>query len=668
MKYFIILAPIILLSACGGSDAPTSVDIDDPDSITLPIINLTAVSLAKLKPATATELKNLVQNGLYRDSNTLDQFNESTPVATTADNVSTVSNDFSVTVTAEAGVDEIDTVKYNGNYLYVLDNQSGNDLAIDNIAMPSMLPVSTIRTYERQNDDSLIALNTVEDTQNKADNAYTQGMYTYGDDLITIGTSSTYGYWALDTLTAPSSERFFFNIYNMSEPNDPLLTETFSVEGYLLDSRRVDQYLILVSSFSPSVTGYNFNATTDEEREGNLTLLEATTVDDLLPKYTINDQAHRSLVSANNCYIPDDTESLDGHAGVVTLTVVDLSNPAQTRSICVNGYYDGMYASKDAVILFGQSNQKNTVLHHFNFISPQFTYNGSAVVPGYLGWNQPQLRLSINDNHLRVVSTEFTTDEDDRLDHTLSIFNLDTNNAELALVGQLPNAVQTDEIGKPNEDIMAVRFFSNKGYVVTFERIDPFYVIDLADPGDPHIVGELEMPGYSSYLQPINDNYVLSIGQNVDPNRFISDSPIEEALTEGAKVALFDVSGTPRIVNEYVFANAGTPVEFNYKALTYLPVSETEHWFAMPMISWDPPVQPDVSWTKNNRLELFEVDLLGNGAMKNSGRIAPDFRKFPYFGGWDDRAVIHNDKIYYVHGGRVWQANWSSPETLIGPL
>lgn len=54
--------------------------------------------------------------------------------------------------------------------------------------------------------------------------------------------------------------------------------------------------------------------------------------------------------------------------------------------------------------------------------------------------------------------------------------------------------------------------------------------------------------------------------------------------------------------------------------------------------------------------------------MRNNGRIAPDFSNFPYWGRWDDRAVIQNDKIYYVHDARVSQANWSSPETIVGLL
>lgn len=76
------------------------------------------------------------------------------------------------------------------------------------------------------------------------------------------------------------------------------------------------------------------------------------------------------------------------------------------------------------------------------------------------------------------------------------------------------------------EEIYAVRFLGNRGYVVTFRETDPLHVIDLSDPSDPKVVGELKMPGYSSYLHPISENLLLGIGRE----------------NWKVKVSLFDVS------------------------------------------------------------------------------------------------------------------------------
>jgi len=65
-----------------------------------------------------------------------------------------------------------------------------------------------------------------------------------------------------------------------------------------------------------------------------------------------------------------------------------------------------------------------------------------------------------------------------------------------------------------------VRFFDNISYVVTFERTDPFYVLDLSDPLDPKILGELEIPGFSQFMHPIKEDnsMLITVGQAADEN------------------------------------------------------------------------------------------------------------------------------------------------------
>ena len=81
------------------------------------------------------------------------------------------------------------------------------------------------------------------------------------------------------------------------------------------------------------------------------------------------------------------------------------------------------------------------------------------------------------------------------------------------------------DLGK-GERIYSVRFIEDKGYVVTFKQVDPFYVLDLFDPMNPEKKGELKIPGYSSYLHPIAKNKILGIGEE----------------NNKVKISLFDVS------------------------------------------------------------------------------------------------------------------------------
>ncbi len=117
-------------------------------------------------------------------------------------------------------------------------------------------------------------------------------------------------------------------------------------------------------------------------------------------------------------------------------------------------------------------------------------------------------------------------------------------------VGRLPNAQRPAPLGKPGEQVYAVRFLGNRGYVVTFRRIDPLYVLDLSDPADPKSVGELQVAGFSDYLFPMSDSLLLGVGKDADVNGMVG----------GVKVALFDVAdpANPQQVASQVFGQAGS--------------------------------------------------------------------------------------------------------------
>ncbi len=103
-----------------------------------------------------------------------------------------------------------------------------------------------------------------------------------------------------------------------------------------------------------------------------------------------------------------------------------------------------------------------------------------------------------------------------------------------------------------SERIYSARFIEDKGYVVTFKQTDPFYVIDLADPKNPKLAGELKIPGYSGYLHPIGKNKILGVGQE--------DWQV--------KISLFDVSDAqnPKELDKYILKEGYTDVLNNHRA------------------------------------------------------------------------------------------------------
>lgn len=115
----------------------------------------------------------------------------------------------------------------------------------------------------------------------------------------------------------------------------------------------------------------------------------------------------------------------------------------------------------------------------------------------------------------------------------------------LKTIGSVKNLGKT-------EQIYSVRFIEDKGYVVTFRQTDPFYVLDLANPKNPALAGELKIPGYSSYLHPLDATHILGIGQ------------------EGSqvKISLFDVSdkNNPIELDKYLLDEYWSEVSNNYHA------------------------------------------------------------------------------------------------------
>lgn len=225
-----------------------------------------------------------------------------------------------------------------------------------------------------------------------------------------------------------------------------------------------------------------------------------------------------------------------------------------------SGWVNSIYASQDFAATLSVGSNYNaettewdqaTFILGFDISTPTpkpFCY---AEIPG-----SPlnQYSADLYEGHLRVVTTEFFWS--DTLSRTINkIFVLKVPQSDdqktMVLTGK------TDHVGKPNESVMSVRFMGDKGYIVTFERKDPFFVFDLSDPTNPTKMGELEIPGYSSYLHPIEINGVplmLGIGMNVNETT---------GAETGVKISLFDVTDptTLRVnatyVDEGAYSSAG---------------------------------------------------------------------------------------------------------------
>ena len=174
-----------------------------------------------------------------------------------------------------------------------------------------------------------------------------------------------------------------------------------------------------------------------------------------------------------------------------------------------------------------------------------FKIAATGKVPG-----RPLNQFSLDEyqNHLRIATTISGSNAWIGSGQSFSdVYILDTD---------LKVTSSVNDLGK-GERIYSVRFIEDKGYVVTFRQIDPFYVLDLADPANAELKGELKIPGYSSYLHPINKDKILGIGQE--------DGQV--------KVSLFDVTdpAKPQEAAKYVLDEYWTEISNNHHAFLLDP-------------------------------------------------------------------------------------------------
>jgi inhibitor of cysteine peptidase len=200
-----------------------------------------------------------------------------------------------------------------------------------------------------------------------------------------------------------------------------------------------------------------------------------------------------------------------------------------------------------------QSSALRTVIHRIA-IGPSggLEYKARGEVPGRL---LNQFSMDESGNRFRVATTV----------EYYSQYSSGMYNNVYVLDGAMQTVGSLEKVEK-GESIYAARFIGDRLYLVTFQRIDPLFVIDLSSD-QPKVLGQLKLPGYSSYLHPYDDTHIIGIGKDTKENDF---GGVQAA---GVKLSLFDVAdvANPRLVGDYVIPGQSTDSEVlsDHKALLF---------------------------------------------------------------------------------------------------
>ncbi len=673
------------LIGCGGSS-------DD----TPPELNEMTMALTPLSKHAATTFDNHLKNGLYlRSSEGLVMTLEASSAI--SDRNTANLKEFSNTTLQTQGVDEGDRIKYDGEFLFIAKNNDSqyriySDGEQDTSASQYQ---ASIRIMKRNTNGEIaeIADVTVNEQAHSINSIYLQeGNLAVISNIDSYSSPSSADASLMTEPLLPIAQQFNLSVFDVENPEETKIKTSLTIDGHIIDSRRVENTLYLISSYTPSVDGIVY-ASSLEDKKNNYNIIKNLDISQLMPSYQDTLGNTFPLVSEEVCYIPEDATHKDGFDRIVTLTAIDITTAQPLNSVCVNTDVDGIYATANSAYLYGTDYQyheaqsaETSIIHKFSLDNLSIQYAASGTLDGRFNWNMSNLRFSEQHPYLRVVTT--SGNQSTGYQHRVNILAQEEN--QLSLVSQLPNENKSKVIGKTSanglveEDIKAVRFYGNTAFIVTFLTTDPLYVIDLTDHANPSITGELEIPGYSAYLHPLSDSLLLGIGQNIDDRMTVleqgvntTDSVDFAPVIEGAKVTLFDVSEleSPREISSIVFDSGYTPVEHNYHALTYLPMSDGSFRFALPIESWqfttvtEQQQKIDI-WSPLNFLALLEVTGSDrNATLVSKGTINAKQSETSYYGtAWDDRSVFHHDDIYYIHSNKVWHSHWSNTETITGPF
>ncbi len=299
-----------------------------------------------------------------------------------------------------------------------------------------------------------------------------------------------------------------------------------------------------------------------------------STVEDWFPRFTYKDEGGFRIVQEGTLAQCDRMARPEVFSGmnitsIVTMNLEDGLRPIDSFGLVsdastVYASTDSMYVATQQWIDFNRiapADQPQVVqnavtdIHRFDLTDPDRTsFAGSGRVPG---WLYSQWAMSEHEGRLRVASTT---------ESPWFGWQPGTSQSLVTILepkdGQLVTAGQIAGLGV-GEQIYAVRFIGDAGYVVTFRQTDPLYVLDLRDPTRPAVSGELKIPGYSAYLHPIGNGLLLGVGQDADLN----------GRVKGTQVSIFNVSDPrdPQRIDKITLPGGYSEAEWDHHAFLYWP-------------------------------------------------------------------------------------------------
>ncbi|HWY28384.1 MAG TPA: beta-propeller domain-containing protein [Candidatus Sulfotelmatobacter sp.] len=426
-----------------------------------------------------------------------------------------------------AGVDELDTVKNDGTYIYTITNNT--------VAIVLAYPVT---------DAKLLAHVSV--------NGSLQGIFVDGNKLVVVsqqfqqyplpytgtlqpGMGASIAIYPI-FLNYPQTTSL--SIFDISNHSSPVLTTTLVVNGTLAGSRLIGDYAYLV-------------ATQPVYCNGPI----------LLPENVVNGRA--LMMGVASVYHSDIADVAHSFTTVVGINVTQV-NPTPAAKIFLIGTSSNIYVSVHQIYLTQPiwSQAEQTAVHRISIDGGSISYQATGTVSGHV---LNQFSMDEYNGNFRIATTGYGFSQAASTGAVWSSGQQQTNlyvlDNGLHIIGRLEGL-------SPGEAFYAARFMGDRAYLVTFQRLDPLFVIGLQDPHQPKVLGQLNIPGVSDYLQPYDETHLIGFGKSSTNVTWEN-----AALFQGLKLSLFDVTDPshPIDTSDYLVGARGSdsPALTDHKSVLF---------------------------------------------------------------------------------------------------
>jgi uncharacterized secreted protein with C-terminal beta-propeller domain len=571
--------------------------------------------------------------------------------------------DHSDTNTQVAGVDEADFVETDGRFIYSI---TGGKLVII-----SALPAE---------ETAVISSTQIEGN--------VTGMYLDGDRLVVLSSVNTQipvepvdDGTAVQWMGHTLKHQVKVTVFEVSNRANPKISEESYLDGTLNTSRYIDGRLYLIMNnpmrlpeprmidvgepqeteesggwkmsigapvtidFTTSLTiiddaqyfkqmKQQYRYETEEEYRARL---EGMSLAELLPGYTTRVSGpDGQLIESSGSLVgqiytpPEHGDSYQWNMSSIVLMDLNESQPGPTATTNIIGMAGQVYATGQSMYLTapvwerttGWAGEERTDIYKFALGQNSVDLVATGETPGH---TLNSYSMDENGDYFRIATTS------DGPNQSSNLFVLRQNDRTLETVGQLTGL----GVG---QQMFSARFMGDKAYLVTFHNIDPLFTIDLSDPAAPRVAGELEIPGFSNYLHPIGDDYLLGLG----------------GAWHHMQLSLFDVSdmADPRRVDLFKLDDGwstSSTAQFDPHAFAYFP---EYHILALP-------VEINQSNGSVHETILLKVD-------PQSG-----FTKLGTINGYlqgAQRNVRIGDFVYAFFGSKLKVVELSSPDEVVADV